>query len=319
MPLTYFLTIFGRLPYSETGFSPDSVAKSDGVVSSKVLGGEEMENMMQTVWMWLGMYAVKLAVAILIFVVGRWFSHRVAALLVKVLEHRQVEVTLVSFLRNIVYYALLVAVIIAAVNQLGINTASFLAVIGAAGLAVGLALKDSLANFSAGVMLILFRPFKVGDFVVAGGVSGTVTEVSIFNTEMATPDNQKVMVPNSAVMGNVITNVTANPTRRIDLTVGIGYGDDMARAKEVLTAIVGADSRILKEPEPVVAVAELGENGVNLVVRPWVMTNDYWQVRFDLTERIKSEFDGAGLHIPFPQREVHLHMERGEAQSVSAS
>ena len=275
-----------------------------------------MENPAQTLWMGGSLYSARIAAAIVIFVVGRWLAGHIADLFARVLERQKVELTLVRFLKNISYYALVVAVIIAAINQLGVNTTSFLAVLGAAGLAVGLALKDSLANFAAGVMLILFRPFKVGDFVVAGGISGTVKEVAIFNTELATPDNQKMIVPNSSIMGNVITNVTANPTRRIDLVVGIGYNDDIAKAKTVLQAIVREDSRVLQDPAPQVAAAELGESSINLVVRPWVKTSDYWDVRFDLIERIKSEFDRSGLHIPFPQRDVHLFMEQSAESSL---
>ncbi|MDH4321611.1 MAG: mechanosensitive ion channel [Desulfobulbaceae bacterium] len=270
-----------------------------------------MEKVMEQMWALGSLYAIKIVAALAIFVIGRWLARHLTEFLVKALQARNVETTFVGFLRNIAYYAMMVAVIVAAVNQIGVNIASFLAVLGAAGLAVGLALKDSLANFASGVMLVLFRPFKVGDFVSVSGSSGTVQEISIFNTELATPDNQKVIIPNSSIMGNVITNVTANPVRRIDLVVGIAYEDDMSRAKEVLRAIIAAESRILPDPEPFIAVSELGESSVNLVVRPWVKTGDYWNVRCDLTERIKQEFDRAGLHIPFPQRDVHLCMPEG--------
>lgn len=258
-------------------------------------------------------YLIKIIAAVLVFVIGRWLAKYFAGQLAKVLEYKKTEITLVKFLKNITYYSLLAAVIIAALGQLGINTTSFLAVVGAAGLAIGLALKDSLGNFSSGVMLILFRPFKVGDYVTAGGVSGTVKEISIFNTELSTPDNQKVIVPNGSIMGNVITNVTANATRRIDLVAGIGYGDDTVKAKEILSQIVQGDNRILPAPAPVIAVSELGDSSVNLVVRPWVNTQDYWAVRFDLTEKIKHEFDKAGISIPFPQRDVHLYTEQQAA------
>jgi len=275
-----------------------------------------MDNTIRTLWAWGSLYAIRLVAAVVIFVVGRWLAGQVTRLLARLLERQKVEVTLIRFLESISYYVLLVAVTLAAVDQLGVNTASLLAVLGAAGLAVGLALKDSLANFSAGVMLILFRPFRVGDFVVAGGVSGTVREIAIFNTVLATPDNQKVIVPNGSIMGNVITNVTANDTRRIDLVVGIAYEDDIGRAKDVLRAIVDEEPRILAEPAPVIAVSELGDNSVNLVVRPWVKTAEYWAIRFDLTERIKQAFDREGLHIPFPQRDVHLYMEQNVEKPV---
>ncbi len=267
----------------------------------------------ETIWFWVTTYSVKLAAAILILVVGRWFAGYFSDQLAKVLEYKKIEITLVKFLRNILYYALLVAVIIAALGQLGISTASFLTVVGAAGLAVGLALKDSLGNFASGVMLIFFRPFKVGDFVNAGGVSGTVKEITIFNTEMATPDNQKVIVPNGSIMGGVITNVTAHPTRRVDLVIGISYEDNIGKAKDILGQLVKGDSRILADPASAIAVAELADSSVNIVVRPWVNAQDYWAVRCDLIEKIKLEFDKAGISIPYPQRDVHLYSENKAA------
>ena len=272
-----------------------------------------MEDKPQVVLDWLSLYSGKILAAVVIFIIGRWICGWLTTLFAKALERSNMEATIVKFLKNIVYYALLIAVIIAALNQLGINTTSLLTVLGAAGLAIGLALKDSLSNFSSGVMLILFRPFKLGDFVKAGGVSGTVKEITIFNTEMATPDNQKVIVPNSAIMGNVITNVTANSTRRIDLVMGIAYGDSILKAKEVLQRILSEESRLLKDPAPTIAVSELADSSVNIVVRPWVKTEDYWTVRFELTEKMKLEFDAEGLNIPFPQRDVHLYNVEKEA------
>lgn len=269
-----------------------------------------MEMNLQHIWTLATTYALKVAAALLIFFIGRWLAKRLADLVVRVLQRQNVEITLVNFLKNIIFYAVLTAVVIAALGQLGINTTSFLTVIGAAGLAIGLALKDSLGNFSAGVLLILFRPFKVGDFITTSGVSGTVQEISILNTEMSTPDNQKVIVPNSSIMGNVITNVTAHPTRRIDLVIGISYADDIAKAKDVLWKIIKENPRILKKPEADVAVAELAGSSVNLVVRPWVNTDDYWSVRFELTEKIKKGFDQAGISIPFAQQDVHIFMEK---------
>lgn len=269
-----------------------------------------MDMNLQYIWTIVTTYALKVVAALLIFFIGRWLAKRLAYLVVRLLHRQNVEITLVNFLKNIIFYAVLTAVVIAALGQLGINTTSFLTVIGAAGLAIGLALKDSLGNFSAGVLLILFRPFKVGDFITTSGVSGTVQEISILNTEMSTPDNQKVIVPNSSIMGNVITNVTANPTRRIDLVIGISYADDIAKAKDVLWQILKDNPRILKNPEADVAVAELAGSSVNLVVRPWVKTDDYWSVRFELTEEIKKGFDQAGISIPFAQQDVHLFVEK---------
>ena len=261
----------------------------------------------------IGIWLINIIAAVLIFIIGRIIARWLTRLVGKLMEKQNIELTLVNFLKNIIYYALMIAVIIAALNRLGINTTSFVAVVGAAGLAIGLALKDSLGNFSAGVMLILFRPFKLGDFVTAGGVSGTVKEITIFNTVMATGDNQKVIVPNSAIMGNVITNVTANTTRRIDLVFGIGYDDDMTRAKEIISRVISEESRILADPAPTIAVAELADSSVNIVARPWVNTGDYWAVRFDLTEKIKREFDENGISIPFPQRDVHIHQVKEAA------
>jgi small conductance mechanosensitive channel len=223
------------------------------------------------------------------------------------MERNGVDITLTKFLRNIIYYALLAAVIIAAAGQLGINTSSFLAVVGAAGLAIGLALKDSLANFSAGVMLILFRPFKVGDAVIVAGETGAVEEITIFNTVMTTPDNQRKIIPNGLITSGPITNITANDTRRIDMVFGIGYKDNIKQAQEILQSIVSQHPGVLGEPAPTIAVAELADSSVNFVVRPWVKTVDYWNVKFSLTEKIKLAFDEAGISIPYPQQDVHMY------------
>ncbi len=272
-----------------------------------------MNQYTQALQHWLTSYAPRIIAAILILSVGRWLSKRLTTLVVKLLERNKVEQTLVNFLKHIIFYGLIIAVIIAALNQIGVDTASLLTVIGAAGLAIGLALKDSLSNFSAGTMLVLFRPFKIGDLITAAGVTGIVKEISIFNTEISSLDNQKIIVPNSSIMGGVITNSFANPTRRIDLTFGISYNDDMAKAKQILTTIVTAETKVLTDPAPVVAVAELAESSVNLICRPWVNTEDYWTVRFSLTEKIKAAFDAAGLSIPFPQQDVRLFVEQRPA------
>jgi small conductance mechanosensitive channel len=213
---------------------------------------------------------------------------------------------LARFLGNILYAVLLVAVIIAAVDQLGVNTTSLLAVFGAAGLAVGLALQNSLSNFSAGVMLIIFRPFKVGDFIEAAGVTGVVEEVQIFNTLLKTPDNREIIVPNGQIYSGTITNFSARDTRRIDLVFGIGYDDDIKKAKQLIEQIMTADDRILKEPAAAVALGELADSSVNINVRPWVKSENYWPVRADLLENVKAAFDANGISIPFPQRDVHM-------------
>ena len=258
---------------------------------------------------WIALYGLKLVAAVVIFIVGRWASKRVSKLLALVLEKGKAEVELVQFLKNLSYYLMLVVVVVAALGQLGVQTASLLTVIGAAGLAVGLALKDSLSNFAAGVMLIMFRFYRVGDYIQAGGAAGTVMTINIFNTVLTSPDNQKIFVPNSAILSGTITNVTANDTRRLDMVVGIGYGDDIPKAKKLLEELVANQEGVLAEPAPQVAVAELNESSVDFVVRPWVKTGDYWTVRFDLTQRIKMALDENGISIPFPQRDVHLIQE----------
>jgi small conductance mechanosensitive channel len=261
---------------------------------------------MDTITQWFSTYSLKIVAAILIFLFGRWLARKLTGLLAKLMRKNKMDETLVGFIESIAYYTLLIVVLIAAAEQLGINTTSLLTVLGAAGLAVGLALKDSLSNFASGVMLVLFRPFRVGDFVNAGGVSGTVKQITIFNSILSTPDNQKVIVPNSAITSDVITNVTANDTRRIDFVFGIGYEDDIPKAKKILTDIVNADPRVLKDPEPVIAVSELADSSVNFVVRPWVKTGDYWKVYWDITEKVKMTFDAEGVSIPYPQTDVHI-------------
>ncbi len=214
--------------------------------------------------------------------------------------------TLVGFLASILRWVLLLFVIIAALSQLGINTTSLVALLGAAGLAIGLSLQSSLSNFASGVMLIMFRPFTKGDFVEAGGATGVVDKISIFTTVMTTPDNKEVIVPNGAILSNTITNYSARPTRRVDLVFGISYDDDIRKAKELLEEIIAADKRVLSDPEPVIVVGELADSSVNFLVRPWVNAADYWGVYWDTTEAVKLKFDEAGISIPYPQMDVHM-------------
>jgi len=253
---------------------------------------------------WLITHGIAILLALTIFIIGRWLAHWFANLAEKAMLKGRVDETLARFLNKLIFYALLTAVVIAAADQLGIKTTSFVAILGAAGLAIGLALKDSLANFAAGVMLILFRPFKVGDVISAGGVTGVVHAIDIFSTIMITGDNQKIIVPNSAITKGVITNINAESTRRIDLTIKIGHQNDLHQAKRLLHELVQAEKRILATPAPVIAVAELGEFGIQMVVRPWVSTSDYWDVRFDLTEKIKLAFDEQGISFAVPQLEA---------------
>jgi small conductance mechanosensitive channel len=245
--------------------------------------------------------------AMLVLVIGWWIAKLVTALLRRIMTRAEVDPTLVSFAANLTYMALIVLVVISAVGQLGVNTTSFAAVIAAAGLAVGFALQGSLANFAAGVMLILFRPFKAGDFVEAGGVAGIVEETQVFATRIRTPDNKEIIVPNGQITSGSIVNYSAKDTRRVDLVFGVGYEDDLAKAKTILHEVIASDERVLADPEPTIAVLELGESSVNFAVRPWVKTGDYWPVYFDLTERSKLEFDKKGITIPFPQTDVHVH------------
>uniref|UniRef100_UPI004047C4F6 mechanosensitive ion channel family protein n=1 Tax=Aliarcobacter sp. TaxID=2321116 RepID=UPI004047C4F6 len=254
----------------------------------------------------LGGYAFSLVMALLIFIIGKWAVNKLVALLGKVLRKvKGMDETLIKFLENIVYYILMIVVLLTALGKLGVETTSFLAILGAAGLAVGLALKDSLGNFASGVMIILFKPFKVGDVVTAAGITGSVTEVGIFNSIFTTPDNQKIIIPNGAITSGSITNINANDTRRVDLIVGIGYDDDIKKAKEVLNTIVSSNEKVLLEKGITVAVSELADSSVNFVVRAWVKTPDYWEVKFGLTETIKNTFDEQGISIPYPQQDVH--------------
>ena len=251
-------------------------------------------------------YGLKVIIALAIFFIGKWVAKRVVNVVKKMMTRAKVDDTLVTFAGNVLYGLVLAFVVIAALSQLGVETTSLAAVLAAAGLAIGLALQGSLSNLAAGVMIILFRPFKNGDYIEGGGTAGTVEEISIFTTNLKTPDNRRVVVPNNQITADVITNYSAKTERRIDLVVGVGYGDDLSKVKKVLTKILGAEDRILKDPEPVIAVSELADSSVNLVVRPWVKTVDYWAVRWDLTEKIKTTFDKEGIYIPFPQRDVHM-------------
>jgi small conductance mechanosensitive channel len=252
-----------------------------------------------------------IVIAAVILFGGIWLAKQIKKYVVLIMERRNVDALLASFSSNIVYVALVAFVVIAALSQLGIHTTSFVAIIGAAGLAIGLALQGSLANFASGVMIIAFRPFKVGDFIEAGGVSGVVEGIQIFSTQMRTGDNKAIIVPNSNITGSNITNYSAKDTRRIDMVFGIGYGDDIKKAKDILMELITDDERILKDPEPLVAVSELADSSVNFVVRPWVNATDYWGVKFDYTEAIKLRFDKEGISIPYPQQDVHLHTVEG--------
>jgi len=223
------------------------------------------------------------------------------------MEARDSDPTLVNFLSNVVYAILLIAVILAALDTLGLPVTSLVAVVGAAGLAVGLALKDSLGNFASGVMLVMFRPFSKGDFVEVAGVAGTVNEVRIFSTILTTPDNKQIIIPNGQVAADTITNYSANDQRRVDIIFGVGYDDDLKVAREVLTRLCTEHPKVLDDPETKIFVMNLGDSSVDFAVRPWAKTEDYWTVYSDLLEQAKVELEAAGCNIPYPQTDVHLH------------
>lgn len=254
-------------------------------------------------------YAIKIVVAIAIFVFGKMVARLLTKAVEKVLIHRNVDKTVASFLVSILYGILITFVVIAAISHLGFNTTSLVAVLGAAGLAVGLALQGSLSNFASGVLLVSFRPFKAGDFVEVAGISGTVEEVLIFSTKLKTPDNKEIIIPNGSITSGSITNYSAKDTRRVDLVIGVSYDADLATTKKILTEITANHALILQDQDTTIAVSELADSSVNFVVRPWVKTADYWTVYFELLETIKVELDKAGIEIPFPQMSVHVNKE----------
>ncbi|MEM7500965.1 MAG: mechanosensitive ion channel domain-containing protein [Pseudomonadota bacterium] len=250
---------------------------------------------------------INLITAIVIFIVGRTIARMLSGAARKVMQRQEVDKILESFVSSLLYWALMTIVIIAAIDRLGVQTTSLIAVMGAAGLAVGLALQGSLSNFAAGVLIVLFRPYRVGDFIEAAGVAGVVLHVQILTTVLKTGDNKQIIIPNSEVMSSIITNYSANDTRRVDLTIGVSYDDNLDRVRTTLLEIVKADQRVLTDPECVIAVSELADSSVNFVVRPWVRTEDYWAVYFGLTETIKKRFDAEGISFPYPQQDVHIH------------
>lgn len=251
-------------------------------------------------------WGLRVLAALAIFVIGRWIGHRLVRAFTLVLEKREVDATITRFLQNVANAVVLVVVLIAALNQLGVATSSMLAVLGAAGLAIGLALKDSLSNIASGVLMVAFRPFKVDDFVETANVRGKVEKISVFYTELRTVDNKLVIVPNALVTGGVITNFTADDKRRLELAVGVSYGSDLARTRQLLMDMMLAHPKVLKDPEPVVGVTAFADSSVNFILRPWVLVDDFWSATFELNEEIKRVLDANGIEIPFPQRVVHL-------------
>ena len=250
---------------------------------------------------------LNLVVTIVIYFVGIWIASLIVKFIDKIMELRELDEALREFLTTILSVLLKFAVILISLDQLGIDTTSLIALLGAAGLAVGLALKDSLSNFAAGVMLIVFKPFTIGNYIEAGGTAGVVEKITVFNTVCRSGDNKQIVVPNSQIVNGTIVNYSAKPTRRIDLVIGIGYDDDIKKARDLLEEIMAKDERILKDPAPVVAVDALADSSVNLVVRPWVNSGDFWDVKWHLLETIKTTFDENGVSIPYPQQDVHMH------------
>lgn len=249
----------------------------------------------------------QLGLALCIIIIGLWLASRTASVLDAIMQKRNIDIALRQFVFGIVSAVLKIVVVLMALDQVGFETTTLLALLGAAGLAVGLALKDSLSNFASGIMLILFKPFTIGHYVEAGGESGTVARITVFSTLLTTPDNKEVIVPNSQVYSGSITNYSAKPTRRVDMVFGIGYDDDMKQARQIILDVLSKDDRVLQEPAPTVAVGELADNSVNFLVRPWVKSTDYWLVKWDMLETIKSEFDSNGISTPIPQRDVYVY------------
>ncbi|PXA04291.1 mechanosensitive ion channel protein [Coraliomargarita sinensis] len=254
-------------------------------------------------------YGMKVLFAIIILVAGLWVARKLRGLFKSALEKKEIDATLVGFFSSLLYGALVIFVVIAAIDKLGVQTTSFVAVLGAAGLAVGLALQGSLSNFASGVLLIIFKPFVAGNFVKIGGELGTVVQVGILQTELKSPDNIKIIMPNSQVMSGAITNFSAHDTRRADMVIGVSYSDDLSKVMDVLQDMISKDERVLEEPAPFIGVSELADSSINFVVRPWVKSSDNWQFKCDFQKAVKERFDAEGISIPFPQRDLHVFQE----------
>lgn len=268
-----------------------------------------METFMDQLIIFATTYGLKVLGAVLILIIGRIVAGVARRFVRKILKKSNADEAIISFAASLTFILIIVFAFIAALAKFGVQTASFVAVMGAAGFAVGFALQGSLSNFAAGVMILIFRPFKVGDFIDAAGVTGVVKEVGIFNTVISTLDNIKVIVPNGKLSGDVIKNFSGYDIRRVDMVFGIGYGSSIAKAYDTIENILKEDKRILHDPAPQIAVAELADSSVNFVVRPWVSKEDYWDVKFDLTRKVKEQFDANGIEIPFPQHVVHMVQE----------
>lgn len=254
-------------------------------------------------------FTPKLVTAILVLIIGLWVVRMITNVLDKAMERGNVDVSLRRFLHSLLNILLKALVIISVISMLGVETTSFIAILGAAGLAVGLALQGSLANFAGGVLILIFKPYKVGDFIDAQGHMGSVNSIQVFNTVLKTPDNKTIIIPNGAIAGGSITNFSTEPRRRVDWVFGIGYSDDIDKAKAVIAKLLENDERALKDPEPVIVVSELADSSVNITVRVWAEAADFWPLHFDMIERVKKAFDKVGISIPFPQRDVHMYQQ----------
>ena len=268
-----------------------------------------MDNVADQLTVFITTYGIKVIGAIIILILGRIAAGIGQKTVKKLLEKSKTDPAVVSFVGSMIYFLILIFAVLAALAKFGIQTASFVAILGAAAFAIGFALQGSLANFAAGVLILVLRPFKVGDYIDGAGVGGTVKDIQLFTTVLATPDNVKIMVPNGKLFGDTIKNFSGFDTRRIDFVIGIGYTSDIQKAYDVLMSLIKADTRILSDPPTNIAVSELADSSVNFVVRPWVKRSDYWGVKFDLTRKIKEAFDENGIEIPFPQHVVHMLSE----------
>jgi small conductance mechanosensitive channel len=299
------------LAVSIPAFAQDANADSNSV-SAQAAGQQNFVETIKTFLMTKGVaFALDLLAAILIFVIGRWLSKWISILVGRAMAKAKIDQILVSFVQHICYFGLMAFVIIAALEQVGIRLTAAIAVLGAAALAVAFALQGSLSNFAAGILMVIFKPFKVGDFVAVAGTQGTVQEIQILNTVLNSPDNVRIIIPNAQITGGTISNFSTNATRRVDLTIGISYDDDIKKAQQVIEGVLAADARILKTPAPTVAVSELADSSVNFVVRPWVKSADYWDVYFDTTEKLKTALESNGLTIPFTQYDVNITSKTG--------
>ncbi|HKI69539.1 MAG TPA: mechanosensitive ion channel domain-containing protein [Verrucomicrobiae bacterium] len=279
---------------TNAGTATTQVALSHG----NLLSPENIDRLIQ--------FGLNLLFAVLILIIGAWVAKLIKSMLTRALNHKKLDPIIVGFLANLTYIIVLIAVVMAALNKLSIQTTSLVAIVGAAGLAIGLALQGSLANFAAGFLMVIFRPFKKGDYIEAGGTAGVVDEIQVFTTILNTPDNRRVIVPNSKIMGDNITNYSAKDSRRLDLIFGVSYSDNIPKVKEVLQRVVSEDPRVLKEPAAQILVGELADSSVNFIMRVWIKSSDYWPFKFETTEKVKMTFDQEGISIPFPQRDVHM-------------